>query len=149
MGPGLEQSVPDTPSGLQLAQCLISRSAPPCACDHLCPTLCSPLDCSPSAPLSMGFPRQEYCSGLPFPSPRDLSGPRIKHLSPVSPVLQVDFLPIEPLRKPLFPPNVHSNTQKSKNWKGMASAPGNSGFSTHDSRLAEAFLTWTAPQKGS
>ena len=34
-----------------------------------CPTLCDPMDCSPQAPLSMGFSRQEYWSGLPFPSP--------------------------------------------------------------------------------
>ena len=31
-----------------------------------CPTLCDPMDCSLPAPLSMGFPRQEYWSGLPF-----------------------------------------------------------------------------------
>ena len=37
-------------------------------------------------PLSMGFPRQEYRSRLPFPSPRDLLDPAIK---PGSPVLQV------------------------------------------------------------
>ena len=36
-----------------------------------CPTLCDPVDCSPPAPLSTGFPRQESQSGLPFPSPRD------------------------------------------------------------------------------
>ena len=34
------------------------------------------------APLSMGFPRQEYWSGLPFPPPGDLSDPGIKPLSP-------------------------------------------------------------------
>ena len=35
-----------------------------------CPTLCHPMDSSLyQAPLSMGFSRQEYCSGLPFPSP--------------------------------------------------------------------------------
>ena len=32
-------------------------------------TLCNPMDCSPSAPLSMGFLRQEYWSGLPCPPP--------------------------------------------------------------------------------
>ena len=37
------------------------------------------------APLSMGFSRQEYWSGLPFPSPGDLSNPEIE---PRSPVLQ-------------------------------------------------------------
>ena len=34
-----------------------------------CPPLCDPMDCSPQAPLFMGFSRQEYWSGLPFPSP--------------------------------------------------------------------------------
>ena len=38
--------------------------------------LCDPMDCSP--PGSMGFSRQEYCSGLPFPSPGDHPGPGIK-----------------------------------------------------------------------
>ena len=42
------------------------------------------------APLPMGFSRQEYWSALPFPSPGDLSHPRIKSTSPA---LQVDFLP--------------------------------------------------------
>ena len=44
------------------------------------------------APLSMGFPRQEYWSGLPFPSPGDLPNPRIELASPASPALQVDSL---------------------------------------------------------
>ena len=43
------------------------------------------------APLSMGFPRQEYWIGFPFPSPRDLSWPGIE---PVSPALQADSLPL-------------------------------------------------------
>ena len=34
------------------------------------------------APLSMGFPRQEYCSGLLFPSPGNLPDPRIELMSP-------------------------------------------------------------------
>ena len=49
------------------------------------------------APLSMRFPRQEYWSGLPFPSPGDLPNPRIK---PRSPALQADSLPSEPPGKP-------------------------------------------------
>ena len=36
------------------------------------------------APLSMGFPRQEYWSGLPLPSPGDLPDPGIKLISPAS-----------------------------------------------------------------
>ena len=43
--------------------------------------------------LTMGFPRQECWSGLPFSSPGDLPDPGIK---PRSPVLQVDALPSEP-----------------------------------------------------
>ena len=45
------------------------------------------------APLSMEFSRQEYWSGLPFPSPGDLPDPGIK---PGSPALQANSLPSEP-----------------------------------------------------
>ena len=48
----------------------------------------------------MGFPRQEYCSGLPCPPPRDLPDPGIEPTSPVTPAFQVDFLPTELLEKP-------------------------------------------------
>ena len=48
-----------------------------------CPTLCNPIDyITPQALLSMGFPRQEYESGLPFPPLRDLPNPGIKPKSP-------------------------------------------------------------------
>ena len=49
-------------------------------------------------PLSMGFPRQEYWSGLPFSSPGNLPNPGIE---PGSPALQADFLLSEPPGKPL------------------------------------------------
>ena len=45
------------------------------------------------APLSMWFSRQEYRSGLPFPSPEDLPNPGIE---PESPALEADALPSEP-----------------------------------------------------
>ena len=46
---------------------------------QLCPTLCDPRDyIAHQAPLSMGFSRQEYRSGLSFPSPGDLPNPGIK-----------------------------------------------------------------------
>ena len=48
------------------------------------------------APRSMNFPRQEYWSGLPFPSPGDLPNPGIE---PGAPALQTDALPSEPPRK--------------------------------------------------
>ena len=57
-------------------------------------TPCDPMDCSCQAPLSMGFPRQEYWSGLPFPSPGDIPNPGIKTLSPA---LQVGSLPLSHL----------------------------------------------------
>ena len=46
----------------------------------------------------MGFSRQEYWSGLPFPSPGDLPDPGIE---PGSPALRSDALPSEPPGKPL------------------------------------------------
>ena len=48
-------------------------------------------------PLSMEISRQEYWSGLPFPSPGDLLDPGIE---PGSPSLQADALPSEPPGKP-------------------------------------------------
>ena len=36
---------------------------------QLCPTLCDPIDSSPPGSLSLGFSRQEYWTGVPFPSP--------------------------------------------------------------------------------
>ena len=49
------------------------------------------------APLFMGFSRQEYWSGLPFPFPGDLPDLGVKPEFPVSPALQADSLPLEPL----------------------------------------------------
>ena len=49
----------------------------------------SPMDCSPQAPLSMGFSRQEYWTGLPCPPPGDLPDAEIE---PRTPALQVDSL---------------------------------------------------------
>ena len=51
------------------------------------------------APLSMEFSRQEYWSGLPFPSPGDLPDPEIK---PASPALAGGFFNTEPPGKPFM-----------------------------------------------
>ena len=48
-------------------------------------------------PPSMGFSRQQYWSGLPFPSPGDLPDPGVE---PRSPALQTDALPSKPPGKP-------------------------------------------------
>ena len=57
------------------------------------------------APPSIGFSRQEYWSGLPFPSPGDLPNPGIERRSPA---LQVDSLPAEPPGQQLLFCNLNS-----------------------------------------
>ena len=54
-------------------------------------------------PLSVGFPRQECWSGLPYPSPGDLPDPGTE---PGSPALQVDSLPAEPQGNPIGDLNI-------------------------------------------
>ena len=63
------------------------------------PTLCDLMNCSPSGPLSIGFSRQEYWSGLPSPPPGNLPNPGIEPRSPAS---QADSLPTEPPGKPSY-----------------------------------------------
>ena len=79
-GCGLRMSLGSLSSdGWGCAACLLSH--------QLCPTLCNPCQ----APLSMGFSRQEYWSGLPFPSPGDLPNPEIIPTSLMSPALAGGF----------------------------------------------------------
>ena len=68
--------------------CLVARS---------CPTLETPWTVAHQALQSVGFPREEYWSGLPFPSPGDLSNPGIK---PTSPMLAGRFFTTEPQGNP-------------------------------------------------
>ena len=70
-----------------------------------CLTLCNPVDCCPP-PLSMGFSRQEYWSGLPCPPPGDLPNPGIE---PRSPAMQADSFPSEPPGKPFMLLNIPLN----------------------------------------
>ena len=70
----------------------------------VCPTLVTPWTIACRAPLSMEFSRQEYWSGLPFPSPGYFSDPGIE---PGSPALQAVSLPIEPRGKPSGPHITH------------------------------------------
>ena len=68
------------------------------------PGLCNPMDCTAcQAPLSMGFFRQEYWSGLPLPLPGDFPDSWIEPMSPASPALQVDSLPLNHLGSPPHP----------------------------------------------
>ena len=67
-----------------------------CSVAQSCPTLETSWTVDHQAPLSMRFFRQEYWSGLPFPTPEDLPDPGTE---PVSPALQIDFSPAEPSGK--------------------------------------------------
>ena len=64
-----------------------------CMLSHLVLSLCDPWTVVYQAPLSMRFPRQEHCSGLPFPSPGDIPSPEIK---PRSPALAGSLFTTEP-----------------------------------------------------
>ena len=52
------------------------------------------------APLSIEFSRQEYWSGLPFPTPGDLPNPEMEPETPVSPALAGGLFSAEPPGKP-------------------------------------------------
>ena len=100
-----------------------------------CPTLATPwTDCQ--APLSMGFSRQEYWGGLPFPSPEDLPNPGIEPRSPIfpspgdlpnpgieprSPILQADSLPAEP--PGLSTTHIHNSYNCTYNWDPLSWDP--------------------------
>ena len=62
------------------------------------PSSWSPRGLQPQASLTMGFPRQEYWSGLPFPSPGDLPNPETESRLPA---LHADTSPSEPPGKPI------------------------------------------------
>ena len=73
------------------------------ATDNMCSVVsnsfATPWTVAHKVPFSMGFPRQEYWSGLPFPSAGDLPDPGIE---PQSPALAGRFFTIEPPGKPTF-----------------------------------------------
>ena len=58
--------------------------------------LVTPWTVAHQAPLSMGFSKQGYWSGLPFPPPRHLDDPGIEPTSPASPALAGGVFPTEP-----------------------------------------------------
>ena len=62
----------------------------------------SPWTVAGKAPLSVGPSKQEYWSGLPFPSPGDILHSGIETVSHASPALGGRFLTSEPLGKLLF-----------------------------------------------
>ena len=85
------------------------------------------------APLSMVFSRQEYWSGLPFPSPGDLPDPGIE---PGSPAFQADALTSEP---PGTPIPKKGNGKECSNYHTI-------GFISHDSKVMLKILQATLQQ---
>ena len=78
---GLTTSSPESEKSQSVSRSVVSDS------------FATPWTVARQAPPSMEFSRQDYCSGLPFPSPEDLPNPRIE---PESPALRADALPSEP-----------------------------------------------------
>ena len=68
-----------------------------CLVTQLCPTLCDPMDCSPSGSSVQGFLQARILEWVAHPPPRDLPNPGIKSRFPT---LQMDSLPSEPPGKP-------------------------------------------------
>ena len=86
-----------SPGDVTYSMAIIVNCACSCSIAKSCLTLCDPTDCSPPGSSVHGIPRQEYWSGLPLPSPRDLPDPGTE---PRSPALHADSLPSEPPGKP-------------------------------------------------
>ena len=96
-----------------------------------CPTLCNPIDCRLQAPLSMRFSRQEYSSGLPFPTTGDLPDPGIKPASLMSPASAGRFL------------------TTSASWEALLSLEGRSGYKLQyitSVYLSQEDTLWKSPE---
>ena len=82
---------------LKAPDCFSSSSLSVLSCSVVSDSFVTPWTVTHQAPPSLGFSRQEYWSGLPFPSPGDLANPGIE---PRAPALQVESLPSGPPGKP-------------------------------------------------
>ena len=77
-----------------------------CVCAHVLSRvllIVTPWTAALQAPLSVGFPRQEYWSGLPVPSPGNLSNPGIQSARLMSPALAGGSLSLAQPRKQYVP----------------------------------------------
>ena len=83
-----------------------------CARAQSCPTFRDPWTVALQAPLSIEFSRQEYWSGLPFPTLGHLPNPGIKPVSLASPTLAGRFFTTVPSGKHN---NIHSSNNKKEN----------------------------------
>ena len=113
-----------------VVHCWLSQSYLfPCVCVCVCACACAwsvshvtlfvtPYTAARQAPLSLGFPKQEYWSGLPFPPPGNLPNPGIKPTSLAPPALAGGFFTSAPPRKPIFSVDRSQTSQTScKRWK--------------------------------
>ena len=96
---------PDRMANIKKRVCVPSRFS----CVRL---FASPRTVALQAPLSMGFSRQEYWSGLPCPPPGALPKPGIKPISPVAPALQVDSLLLSHQGSPQQVTNIGKDVEK-------------------------------------
>ena len=71
-------------------------------------TLCNPMDCSPPGSSVHGVFQARTLEWVAISFSRDLPDPAIKSLSPVSPALQADSLPLEPSGKTLIRNRLHN-----------------------------------------
>ena len=103
---------------------LIQSCAVPCVHAQSCSIPCDPIDCSPPGSSDHEISHARYWSGLPFPSPGDLTDPRTESTSPA---LAGGFFTTEPSGKPNTEPfgckDVPS-LRKGKNDSGMPQRPG-------------------------
>ena len=79
--------------------CYVARKTHAC-CSVVSVSFATPRTGALQAPLPMGFSRQEYWSGLPFPAPGDLPNPGIEPTTSVSTALAGGFFTTEPPGKP-------------------------------------------------
>ena len=109
-----------------------------------CPTLVTPWTVACQAPLSVGFSRREYWSGLPFPSPGDLPDPGIE---PRSPALQAVSLPTDLQGKPnniILNPLVYVGVLGGLNGKESTCSAGDQG-SIPESLSSISIILWRMP----
>ena len=92
---GREREKENETTKLTICCCLVTKS---------CLILCDLWTIACQAPLSLGFPRQDYWSGLPFPSPGHLPDPGI---IPASPALAGGVFTTEPPGKPKYTIEIH------------------------------------------
>ena len=94
----------------------------------------TPWTAAHQVPLSMGFPRQEYWSGLPFPPPRDLPDSGFK---PMSPALTGTFFTTEPPGKPIICLLIMSNFVFSLQETGRTVCFGEGSWKVHCSWVTD------------